>query len=97
MRAILTAIIILSVSTVGAMPAPVSHRQPTAADVAGVVPAQTDQTAVEKDNELLDQPSTQNPIVGADQVQSEQNAFAKKIEQENGRIDRSIKGICRGC
>jgi hypothetical protein len=71
----------------GYMSAPIGHRQPTQHDV----------KEIEKDDEQLDRPASQDNIVGPDQVQSEENALAKLIEQENGRLDRQLKGICRGC
>jgi hypothetical protein len=75
----------------GYMQAPVGHRQPTQHDVKGA-----DQAQIEKDNKQLDQP-TQGDVKGAPDVQSEENALAKKIEQENGLLDRELRGICRGC
>ena len=68
------------------MQAPVGHRQPTRNDV-----------EIERANEQLDLPAGQDSITGAGQVQSEEDAFAKMIEQENGRLDRELRGICRGC
>jgi hypothetical protein len=77
--------------------APVGHRQPTPADVAGPGHVQSDKKIVDKDNELLELPPSQDAVTGADQLQSEENALAKKIEQENTRLDRLLRGICRGC
>jgi hypothetical protein len=70
----------------GYMQAQVGHRQPTRNDV-----------EIESANEQLDLPASQDSITGADQVQSEEDAFAKMIEEENGRLDRELRGICRGC
>jgi hypothetical protein len=42
------------------------------------------------------QPTGDN-VKGADQVQSGENALAKRIEEENVRLDRLLRGICRGC
>ena len=81
----------------GYMPAPVGHRQPTQDDVTGANQVQFDKKSVEKDNELLDLPTTQDKVIGADHVESEENALAKKIEQENARLDHELRGICRGC
>jgi len=81
----------------GYMQAPVGHRQPIQDDVTGANQIQFDKKRVEKDNELLDLPTTQGKVIGADQVQSEENALAKMIEQENARLDRELRGICRGC
>ena len=81
----------------GYMQAPVGHRQPTQDDVTGTNQVQFDKTSIERDNELLDLPATQNKIIGADQLQSKDNALAKTIEQENARDDRAVRGICGGC
>ena len=71
----------------GYIEAPISHRQPTQHDV----------KRLEKDNEQFDLPASQDDIIGVDQLQSEENALAKMIEQENDRLNRQLKGICRGC
>jgi hypothetical protein len=81
----------------GYMQAPTGHRQPTKDDVTGVHQVQFDKKSIDKDNELLDLPSTQDKVQGADQVEAEENALAKTIEQENARLDRELRGICRGC
>jgi hypothetical protein len=77
--------------------APVAHQQPTQDDVTGANQVQFDKKRIEKDNELVDLPTTQDKVIGADQVGSEENALAKTIEQENARLDRELRGICRGC
>ena len=81
----------------GYMQAPVGHQQPTQDDVTGADQVQFDKKIVEKDNELLDLPPTQDKIIGADQLQSKDNDLARVIAQENARLDRTIRGICRGC
>ena len=81
----------------GYMQAPAGHRQPTQDDVTGTNQVQFDKTSIERDNELLDLPATQNKIIGADELQSKDNALAKTIEQENARDDRAVRGICGGC
>jgi hypothetical protein len=81
----------------GYMQAQVDHRQPTQDDVTGANQVQFDKESVEKDNEVLNLPSTQDKVIGADQVESEEGALAKSIEQENARLDRELRGICRGC
>jgi hypothetical protein len=81
----------------GYMQARVGHRQPTRDDVTGANQVQFDRKRVEKDNELLDLPTTEDKVIGADQVESAENALAKTIEQENARLDRELRGICRGC
>jgi len=40
---------------------------------------------------------TQDDVNGADHIQFDENALAKKIEQENERLDRELRGICSGC
>jgi hypothetical protein len=112
MRSIFAAIIIVSASTAvvhtaearklarsqpAYMQAPVGHRQPTQDDVTGTNQVQFDKESIEKDNELLDLPPTRNKIIGADELQSKDNALARMIGQENSRLDREISGICRGC
>ena len=81
----------------GYMQAPVGHRQPTQEDITGTNQVQFDKKSIEKDNELLDLPSTPDKIIGADQLQSKDNAQARMFAQENARVDRAISGICRGC
>jgi hypothetical protein len=109
MRSIFAAIIIVSASTAVVhtaearkpayryMQAPAGHRQPTQDDVTAANQVQFDKKIVEKDNELLDLPPTQNKIIGANQVQSKDNGLARMIGEENARLDREISGICRGC
>src|ERR1700722_19389485 len=98
MRSIFAAIIIVSASTAvvhsaevqrlarsqpahGYMQAPVVHRQPTQDDGANQV--QFDKKSIEKDNELLDLPPTQNKIIGADELRSMDNALASMVGKEN--------------
>ena len=81
----------------GYMQAPVGHRQPTQDDITGANQVQLDKKSIEKDNELLDLPPTQDETIGADQLQSKDNALARMIGQENSRLDREIRGMCRGC
>jgi hypothetical protein len=81
----------------GYMQAQLDHRQPTQDDVTGATQVQFDKESVEKDNELLNLPPTQDNVIGADQVESEEGALAKRIEQENARLNGELRGICRGC
>ena len=107
MRSIFAAIIIASASTAVVHSAEVQKlapRQPAygymQAPVVqddGANQVQFDKKIIEKDNELLDLPPTQNKAIGADQLQSEDNALAKTIEQENAQDDRAVRGICGGC
>jgi hypothetical protein len=39
----------------------------------------------------------QNRIADADPVPPDENNLTKMIEEENARLDRLVKGICRGC
>ena len=81
----------------GYVQAQVGHQRPTQDDVTGDDQVQFDKKRVEKDNDLLDLPTTQDQVKGADQVESEENALARTIERENGRLDHELRGICRGC
>ena len=40
---------------------------------------------------------TLSGLGGPDQVKSQESGLAKVIEQENERLDRLLRGICRGC
>jgi hypothetical protein len=86
-----------SQSDYGYMQAAVGHRQPTQDDVAGANQVQIDKKRIEKDNELLDLAPTHYEVMGADELRSKDNAFARMIGRENSRVDRAISGICRGC
>jgi hypothetical protein len=81
----------------GSMRAPVGHRQPSQGDVASARQAKSDRKIIEQDNELLDLPPSQSHVAGADEVPPDESALTKMIDEENARIDRLIKGICRGC
>jgi hypothetical protein len=73
----------------GHMQAPVGHRQPNQDESA-------DQIQIETDNELNNL-AAGDRVKGANQVQSEENALAQKIEHENALVDRELGGICTGC
>lgn len=81
----------------GYVQAQVGHQRPTQDDVTGDDQLQFDKKRVQKDNDLLDLPTTQDEVMGADQVESQENALAKTIEQENTQLDHQLRGICRGC
>jgi hypothetical protein len=81
----------------GSMRAPVGHRQPTQRDVAGARQAQPDKQTIEKDNELLGLPPNQNLVASADKIAPDENTLAKVIAEENTRLDRLVRSICRGC
>ena len=91
MRSIFAAIIIVSASTA------VVHTAEAQKLARSPNQVEFDKASIEKDNELLDLPATQEKIIGADQLQSRDNALGRLIAQENARVDRAIKGICRGC
>jgi hypothetical protein len=105
MRLIITAMIMLSVST-AVVHAGAEHNdtkiQPNygyymhmQAPI-GRPPTEADKK-IEKDNELLDLPAGHDKVTGADQLESQDNVLAKKIGQENARGDREVTGICQGC
>ena len=104
MRTIFAAIIMLSGSTAVVHAAPAQRQaqiQPgygyymhMRAPV-GRSPTEDDKK-IEKDNEELDLPPTQDDVIGAEQVQSEENVVAKRIEQENARHPE-LRGVCGGC
>ena len=77
--------------------APVGHRQPTREDADGTGREAFDTKNIDKDNELLALPPSQDNAGGAGHVQADENALAKRIEQENDRLDRQLRDICRGC
>ena len=79
------------------MRAPVGHRQPTQRDVAVARLAQSDKKAIAQDNELLDLTPSHDPVTAADEVPRDENTLTKMTEEENARLDRSVRSICRGC
>lgn len=40
---------------------------------------------------------TREDVKIVDRASSNENVLAKRIEEENARVDRLLKGICRGC
>jgi hypothetical protein len=60
-------------------------------------PANDDLKSIEKDNQDLELPASQDDIVGAGQVHSEEEAQARRIDQDSARIDREIRNICPSC
>jgi hypothetical protein len=81
----------------GSMRAPIGHRQPTQLDVAAARQARSDKQTIEQDNELLERAPGADHVVSPDEVPPDQNTLTKMIDEENARIDRLLKGICRGC
>lgn len=71
-----------------------SHRQATKNDLQ---PSLDDLKAIEKNNRDLDLPTSQNDVMGAVQVHSEEEAQMKRIEQDSVRIDRETRNICPSC
>jgi hypothetical protein len=78
----------------GSMQAPIGGPRPTQD---GLQPTQDDLQNLEKDNQLLNLPATQDDITGAGQVQSQEDALTKKIEQDDPQLDREIMDICPSC
>jgi hypothetical protein len=60
-------------------------------------PVNDDLRSIERDNQDLDLPASQDDLVGADQVHSEEEAHTKRIDQDGVRIDREIRNICPTC
>lgn len=60
-------------------------------------PTDDDLKAIETDNERNQLPATQDNITGAAPVQSEENALTGRIDRDNARLDRLIRGICPTC
>jgi hypothetical protein len=106
MRSIFAGIIMLSASMAvvhtaqaqkhgcGHMQASIGHLQPTQDDVQQ---SRDDLKKIEKDNQEVDPPAGPDDMIGGDQVHSEEDALTKRIEQDNARLDREIRGICPSC
>jgi hypothetical protein len=78
----------------GSMQAQIGHRQPTQYDLQ---PAQDDREKIDKDNQQLDLPASQDEITGAGQVQSKEDALTNRIGQDNPALDSEITDICPTC
>jgi hypothetical protein len=78
----------------GSMQAGIGHRQPIQDDLQ---PPRDDLQKIDKDNEDLDLPASQNDIIGAGQVHSEEEDLTKNIDQDSVRLDREIRNICPSC
>ena len=63
-------------------------------DVALARQAESDKNIIAQDNELLELPSSQSRV---DEVPADENTLTKMIEEENARVDRLVRSICRGC
>jgi hypothetical protein len=78
----------------GSMQAPIGHRQRTQDDAQ---PTQDNLKKVDRDNQQLDLPASQNEITGAGQVQSEEDALTNRIRRSNPALDSEIMDICPSC
>jgi hypothetical protein len=78
----------------GSMQAPVGHRQPTQYSQQ---PTQDDLEKIDKENQELDLPASQDEITGAGQVRSNEDALTNRIGQENPALDSEILDICPTC
>jgi hypothetical protein len=104
MRSIFVGIISLSASMAVALPAQAqqhSKRAPGYDYVQTLMGPQqstnNDLKMIERDNQDLELPASQDDIVGADQVHSEEDTQTKRIDQDSVRIDREIRNICPSC
>jgi hypothetical protein len=106
MRSIFAGIIMLSASMAvvhaaqaqkhgyGNMRASIGHRHPTKDELQ---PSRADLKQIEKDHREVDPPAGPDDTIGGDQVHSEEDALTKRIEQDNARLDRELRGICSSC
>jgi hypothetical protein len=78
----------------GSMQAPIGDRSPIQN---GLQPTKDGLQNIDTDNQLLNLPATQDDITGAGQVQSQEDALTKKIEQDDPQLDREIMDICPSC
>jgi hypothetical protein len=74
--------------------APIGHRQPTQDDLQST---QDNLEKIDKDNQQLVLPASQDEITGAGQVQSEEDALTNRIRQDNPALDSEIMDICPSC
>jgi hypothetical protein len=103
-RSIFVAIIILSASMAVAHPAQAQqHSQRSPSYGYAQTPMDSKQSAhddlksIVRDNRDLELPASQDDIVGAGQVHSEEEVQTKRIDQDSERIDREIRNICPSC
>ena len=104
MRSIFVGIVVLSASMAIAQPALAprhSQRPPTYGYVQPPMDPQQsandDLRSIERDNQDLELPVSQDDIVGAGKVHSAEEAQTKRITQDSVRIDREIRNICPSC
>jgi hypothetical protein len=78
----------------GSMQAPIGHRQPTQYEMQ---PSQDDLEKIDKENQELNLPASQDEITGAGQVRSKEDALTTRIGQDNPALDGEITDICPSC
>jgi hypothetical protein len=71
----------------GSMQAPIGHRQPT----------QGDFEKIDKDNQQLHLPASQDGITGARPLPAEEDTLTNRIGQDNPALDSEITDICPTC
>ena len=76
------------------MQAPIGHRRPSQDDLQFT---QDDFQEIEKDNQDLDLPASQDDIIGAGGVHSREEDLAEEIEQLGPWSGREIRDICPSC
>jgi hypothetical protein len=78
----------------GSMQAPIGHWQPIQYDLQ---PTQDDFKKIDKANQDLDLPTSQDEITGAGQLRSMEDALTNRIGQDNPTLDGEITDICPTC
>jgi hypothetical protein len=78
----------------GSMQAPIGHRQPTRDDLQ---PTQGDFEKIDKDNQQLHLPASQDGITGARPLPAEEDTLTNRIGQDNPALDSEITDICPTC
>jgi hypothetical protein len=58
---------------------------------------QHDVEKIDRDNQQLDLPASQDEITGASQVRSKEDALTNRIRQDNRALDSEIMDICPTC
>jgi hypothetical protein len=76
------------------MQAPIGHRQPTQDDLQ---PTQGDFGRIDKDNQQLHLPASQDGIIGARPLPAEEDTLTNRIGQDNPALDSEITDICPTC
>jgi hypothetical protein len=72
--------------------APIGHRQPTQDDL-----QPGDFEKIDKDNQQLHLPASQDGITGARPLPAEEDALTNRIGQDNPALDSEITDICPTC